>query len=229
MKRALYEMEDCVENLCCKESLVGNMALCSAHWANGYFLSTAWRPLEYFLLYWVFLFRVSLFWGHWEDGTKFGWAKGYFLSTTWRPLEYWSPSRRNKKPNLEWNGRESPIAIGEKVKFQLARARRLTHVFLSDASTLTKAASGKPHLEDDDHQHNLHQNDQRKHDQHQQQHLVQRRASFPQRPPPPRRQFCAWRQFLTFTSQICSKLPPRARLGPDLGTNMIFTRLMQYK
>ena len=184
----------------------------------------------------VFLSSFSFLVG-WEDGTKFGWAKGYFLSTAWRPLEYWSPSHRNKKPNLEWNGRESPIAIGEKVKFQLARARRLTDVFLSDASTLTKAVSGKPHREDDDDQHNLHQHDhhqhdQRKHDQHQlnqhqQQHLVQRRASFSQRPPPPRRQFCAWRQFLTFTSQICSKLPPRARLGPDLGTNMIFTRLMK--
>ena len=61
MKRALYEMEDCVENLCCKENLVGSMALCLAHWAKGYFLSTIWRPLEYFLLYWVFLFQVSLF------------------------------------------------------------------------------------------------------------------------------------------------------------------------
>ena len=216
-------MEDCVENLCCKESFVRNMALCLAHWANGYHMA----PIGIFsFILSVFVSSFS-FWGHWEDGTKFGWAKGYFLSTTWRPLEYWSPSRRNKKPNLEWNGRESLIAIGEKVKFQLARAWRLTDVFLSDASTLTKAASGKPHLEDDDHQPNLHQNDQRKHDQHQQQHLVQRRASFPQRPPPPRRQFCAWRQFLTFTSQICSKLLPRARLGPDLGTNMIFTRLMQ--
>ena len=112
----------------------------------------------------IFSFEMSVFVSSfsflvgWEDGTKFGWAKGYFLSTTWCPLEYWSPSRRNKKPNLEWNGRESPIAIGEKVKFQLARARRLTDVFLSDASTLTK---------DDDHQHDLHQHDQPQHDQHQ--------------------------------------------------------------
>ena len=53
--------------------------------------------------------------GRWHRG----WAKGYFLSTTWRPLEYWSPSQRNKKPNIGWKGRECRIAIGQNTKREI--------------------------------------------------------------------------------------------------------------
>ena len=53
--------------------------------------------------------------GRWHRG----WAKGYFLSTTCRPLEYWSPSQRNKKPNIGWKGRECRIAIGQNTKREI--------------------------------------------------------------------------------------------------------------
>ena len=156
--------------------------------------------------------------GRWHRG----WAKGYFLSTTWRPLEYWSPSQRNKKPNIGWKGRECRIAIGQNTKREIPSCNenpttlgrcfaiewafntfpRLETILLNLIATIN-FCKDVHHFDNNGHLlHHFHNGQ-----------LLPRDGNFR-----------GWRQFLTFTSQICPKLPAAGDWGGNEGTNMIFTR-----
>ena len=89
-----------------------------------------------------------------------GWAKGYFLSTTCR---HWNTdrhlSRRNKKPNIGWKGRECRIAIGQNAKSEIPTCESADTLEIFSLNTFWNLrASISSHLckEAEDHFHNGH-------------------------------------------------------------------------